>query len=659
MSKKKELDSKKKRKRVVVESESDDDDSEEDLEEELLSLAKKARTQQESSKSKQNAESDSDSESSEGSDDEWTMDDKPNKGKIKKNGAKKVSKKPGSSSSGSSSGESDGDSSDESDSSSSSSSQEDEKFDDGLDEYCIGDQADRERLEKMTEKEREQEIFNRVEKREALKTRREIKRKLKLAKKKEKKKRKAKEKAVSEKEGSGIAFSRSGRKKAMEENKVKAFNELKQRRSEKKEKALLEKKEPLTTNDVYSSDDDQEDEQDDQGDNEGSSDEESEDEAMEESEEKVGSVDDVEKIRLSRHKLEKWVHMPFFENLIKGCFVRIGIGQNEGRSVYRVAQVLGVVETAKVYNLGGTRTNKGLRLKHGKQERVFRLEFVSNQRFTDTEFARWVSEMHSNDIPLPTLDEIETKSQELQNSKNYSYQDNDVDQIVAEKQKFRKTPFNYAMKKNQLLRSKEVAEQQGNLDESQTLQSELEELEERAQELDKMRSKGLSAISYINERNRKKNIIEAEKAIVEEAKTEERKDDPFTRRKTLPQLVAKINKPVLGFTPEQLRRLQEEAAADNVQVSIPGVEQNQSVESETISMDSLDGPKDRPRKPSVTSENEDLFNAHNFDIKIELDFPLPDNRPVSVTPKNANHAKDNAPRRSLNLEDYKKRRGLI
>lgn len=37
--------------------------------------------------------------------------------------------------------------------------------------------------------------------------------------------------------------------------------------------------------------------------------------------------------------------------------------------------------------------------------------------------------MHSNDIPLPTLDEIETKSQELQNSKNYSYQDNDVDQV--------------------------------------------------------------------------------------------------------------------------------------------------------------------------------------------------------------------------------------
>ena len=36
-----------------------------------------------------------------------------------------------------------------------------------------------------------------------------------------------------------------------------------------------------------------------------------------------------------------------------------------------------------------------------------------------------------------------------------------------------------------------------------------------------------------------------------------------------------------------------------------------------------DTPKDPNRRPSLTTENEDLFNAHNFDIKIELDFPLP------------------------------------
>ena len=46
-----------------------------------------------------------------------------------------------------------------------------QEFDDGLDENLIGDEHDKKRLEQMTEKEREQEIFNRLEKREAMRTR--------------------------------------------------------------------------------------------------------------------------------------------------------------------------------------------------------------------------------------------------------------------------------------------------------------------------------------------------------------------------------------------------------------------------------------------------------------------------------------------------------
>ena len=46
-----------------------------------------------------------------------------------------------------------------------------DKFDDGLDENLIGDEEDKKRLEQMTEKEREQEIFNRLEKRDAMRTR--------------------------------------------------------------------------------------------------------------------------------------------------------------------------------------------------------------------------------------------------------------------------------------------------------------------------------------------------------------------------------------------------------------------------------------------------------------------------------------------------------
>ena len=46
---------------------------------------------------------------------------------------------------------------------------------------------------------------------------------------------------------------------------------------------------------------------------------------------------ELESIRLSRHKMERFIHSPFFGKLVVGTFVRIGIGENKqtGRSIYR------------------------------------------------------------------------------------------------------------------------------------------------------------------------------------------------------------------------------------------------------------------------------------------------------------------------------------
>merc|ERR1711913_203181 len=55
-----------------------------------------------------------------------------------------------------------------------------EKFDDGYDDEFIGDDADREWLEGLTEREREAELFKRSERRDEMKKRFEITRKLKL-----------------------------------------------------------------------------------------------------------------------------------------------------------------------------------------------------------------------------------------------------------------------------------------------------------------------------------------------------------------------------------------------------------------------------------------------------------------------------------------------
>lgn len=68
------------------------------------------------------------------------------------------------------------------DASSDSSSSE---FNDGYDENLMGDEEDRKRLEGLSEKERETELYKRIERREIMRTRWEIERKLRLARRAE------------------------------------------------------------------------------------------------------------------------------------------------------------------------------------------------------------------------------------------------------------------------------------------------------------------------------------------------------------------------------------------------------------------------------------------------------------------------------------------
>ena len=53
----------------------------------------------------------------------------------------------------------------------------------------------------------------------------------------------------------------------------------------------------------------------------------------------ISTKEELSKIRLSRHKLERWCHMPFFKQTVINCFVKIGIGSHESKPVYRVCAI--------------------------------------------------------------------------------------------------------------------------------------------------------------------------------------------------------------------------------------------------------------------------------------------------------------------------------
>ncbi|XP_034948817.1 RNA polymerase-associated protein Rtf1 [Chelonus insularis] len=668
-----------------------------DLDNDLLSLAKKkkARVQNDSQTTEDNPlKKDpklADSDTSD-SDDDWNA--KSGKTKKKKVPTKRNKRKVTKSSSEESASEkesakvSEPEEGEVSDSDATVSESSQEEFNDGYDDKLMGDAEDQARLAKMTEKEREQEIFKRIEQREIMKTRFEIEKKLRMAKKQELRKQKEfkkKEKSVEEKkyERAPDPKERSkDRKKTIEEKQDKKFHAmslLKARREEKKERE--EKEKQRIEQQQQQSKDEEEDLEDDHksgnktklkasdiySDDSGSSDSEEEDGPKTTSNRRSSTSDsrdsdsddkksvtstkakpkkpiyastreDLNKLRLSRYKLERFVHLPFFDRIVRGCFVRIGIGNNNGRPVYRVAEISGVVETGKVYQLGKTRTNKGLRLRHGTQERVFRLEFVSNQEFTDSEFFKWKETCNQQGISMPTYEEIDQKLNEINDALVYEFKEEDIEKMVQEKGRFKQTPFNYAMKKAQLLRERDVANCRGDDETANRVNQELSELEERASELDKIRTSTISSISYINDRNRKKNVEEAEKAIMEELRANKGKkvDDPFTRRSTKPRMV---------YKPEE---------EDTTPVIVSSETSNtQLLNDMSKHNDKENGPESKKKQST-----EDLFNAHDFDITIDLEVPINSN-PVSVLPKPVSNIKDTGPRRSLNLEDYKKKRGLI
>ncbi|XP_043489038.1 RNA polymerase-associated protein RTF1 homolog [Polistes fuscatus] len=690
----------KRKNQALIDSESSGSASESgsDLDNDLLSLAKKkkgktqddSQSNEDNSIAKKDARHDTDSSDS---DDNWGA--KTGKIKKKKVPTKRSKRKMTKSSSEESGSEkesakvSEPEEGEVSDSDPSVSDSSQEEFNDGYDDKLMGDAEDQARLAQMTEKEREQEIFKRIEQREIMKTRFEIEKKLRMAKKQELKKQKEskkKEKGVEDKKIDRAPDPKErskDRKKTIEEKQDKKFHAmslLKARREEKKEREEKEKQR-IEQQQQQSKDIEEEELEDDHkgganktklkasdiySDDSGSSDEREEEPSKLESHQRssssesrdsdsdtdkksvisnkakpkkplyVSTKDELNKIRLSRHKMERFVHLPFFDRVVQGCFVRIGIGNNNGKAVYRVAEISGVCETGKIYQLGSTRTNKGLKLRHGAQERVFRLEFVSNQEFTESEFSKWKETCALQGISMPTFDEVEQKLKDIREAVVYEFKEEDIEKIVKEKEKFKQAPYNYAMKKAQLMRERDAANCRGDDETASRLNQELSELEERASELDKMRTATISSISYINDRNRKKNVEEAEKAIMEEIKANKGKkvDDPFTRRSTKPRMVYKPDE-------EDATATTEKSGSQQIGDTISSVNE-----------------KENGQEVKKKQSTEDLFNAHDFDITIDLEVPIPNN-PVSVLPKPVNNIKDTGPRRSLNLEDYKKKRGLI
>jgi len=67
---------------------------------------------------------------------------------------------------------------------------------------------------------------------------------------------------------------------------------------------------------------------------------------------------------------------------------------------------------------------------HGMAERVYRLEFVSNHPFTDSEFDKWRETMMLSGLNLPSVYDVEKKVADVKFAMNYSFNESDIEAVT-------------------------------------------------------------------------------------------------------------------------------------------------------------------------------------------------------------------------------------
>lgn len=431
------------------------------------------------------------------------------------------------------------------------------EFSDGYDENLMGDEEDRRKLALMTEKEREQELFNRSERRETLKIRFEIERKLRSkAKKREQEKKQNKQVRARKRLRASEVYSSDGSSEESDEytpelskshlNELHSNSKSASKMNTRSQAALASSSSSSASSESSPSS------------SSSSSESEAENGHFEADDDGQTVQDDFQmtladlrSVQLRRDRIEEWIYTPFFKSTAIGLFVKISVGNHPQTQMhmYKVAQIVDITKGAVPYalNLGKNKTDKQCVVRIGRVERTYKMSFVSNRIFDEDDYNKWRDQINSDGQEMPSREYFNKKKRDLNRAVNYEFKDEDIAYQVAERSRFNDSPYNFALKKTELMADKAEAEASYDFEKAREIQMKIDDLEEKARELERLRSsEKFSGISIVNERNRVKNIVESERVLKESKNV--KTEDPFTRRKCTPQIVSNKNSSGLGET---------------------------------------------------------------------------------------------------------------
>lgn len=247
------------------------------------------------------------------------------------------------------------------------------------------------------------------------------------------------------------------------------------------------------------------------------------------------SFQDIKEITIRRSKLAKWFREPFFEELIVGCFVRVGIGRSKTGPIYRLCMVKNVdsSDPDRQYKLENKTTYKYLNVVWGNESSAARwqMAMISDSPPLEEEYKQWVKEVERSGGRMPSKQDVLDKKQAINKTITFVYSAATVKQMIQEKKSASSRPLNIAAEKDRLRSDLERAQGKNDDAEVERIKARLLELE--ASRHAKVKDAKALKLAEMNRKNRVENFKNAsELRPLTGLKEGDAGYDPFSRRWT-------------------------------------------------------------------------------------------------------------------------------
>jgi RNA polymerase-associated protein RTF1 len=147
------------------------------------------------------------------------------------------------------------------------------------------------------------------------------------------------------------------------------------------------------------------------------------------------TLQDIERMKVTRSFLEKYWEIPIFDQSVLGCFVRINyLARSTSSSSYFLAQIKRIIENKdKPYNLGNKQCTKYIIIEHDQAEKPLGFNIVSNSPINEVEFRQWKDRMEKFKHSLPSMETVKRCMENLEKVKTYVYSKEQFEEMINKK----------------------------------------------------------------------------------------------------------------------------------------------------------------------------------------------------------------------------------